>query len=572
MRVIAIAALVAAGGLPLRSAQVTTEPQDDIVRLEAVVTDRFGQPIRDLRDADFNLIDSGEARPIESASLQRAANRRLIAIFFDEFHVDAGEATGRARAALRAFVDNQLRPDDLVAVMKPLDQLNNIQLSTDRVALQAALDAFEGRKGDYVPRSPFEEQFISRAPRSAETSRAQIVTSALQALTMRIGEARGGRKAVVIISDGFTPAMPRGSDRLMGAARTIVYAANRFGVSLYPISPRVNQPGDPADSDADAERVAMLRMLAEQTGGTTGINQADLAAPLKRALQDLDEHYVITYRARRTADGRFHPIALRVNRADATVRARSGYWSANAELLKPAGAPTRSSLPVRPPHTSAYFRPWIGTSQGPDGLTSISITWEAGTPPPRNQRLDSVTLKVTREDGVIIFQDRLRARQRVTFDAAPGSITLEMGLEGMGGTVIDTDVRGMRVPDLLVTKPTFATAQLIRTSTARAFAEVSVDPNAVPSPAREFSRTERLLLRIPVYGLGGVTPAVTAQLLNRIGSPMRRLMQLEVPSPAGTVQFDLPLASLAPDEYRVELVARTGTQEAREVVLFRVVN
>jgi VWFA-related protein len=571
-RGVAVAAFVLAAGLTLRSAQATNDASEETVRLDAIVTDGRHRPIRDLRAADFEVSDSGSARVIDEVSLQKPTGKRLIALFLDDFHVDGGESTRRARVALHAFIDNQLRPDDLIAVMKPLDPLNSIQMSSDRAALHTAVDAFDGRKADYAPRSPFEEQFMSRAPRSADASRAQVVTSALQALTRRIGEARDGRKAIIMVSDGFTPALPRGSDRLTGAARTIVYAANRFGVSIYPMSPRLNQDGDPADSDADAGRAAMLRMLADQTGGQAAMNEADLGNVLRRAVEDLDEYYVITYRARRGDDGKFHPVALRVKRADAQVRARSGYWAANAALLKPAGVAPRAPLSMRPAHTSPYIRPWIGTSQGPNGLTSISIVWEAGTAPPRNQRVDSVTVRVTAEDGRVVFQDRVRARQRVTFDVAPGSIALEMGLEGVGGSLIDTDVRGVRVPDLRATRPTFATVQLVRTRTARAFAEASADPNPLPSAVREFSRTERLLLRIPVYGPSGSIPDVTAELLNRLGAPMRRLARVDTPSPSGTVQFDLPLASLAPEDYRVELVARIGTQEAREVVLFRIVN
>jgi hypothetical protein len=315
----------------------------------------------------------------------------------------------------------------------------------------------------------------------------------------------------------------------------------------------------------------MLQMLAEQTGGEAVINQSDLGNGLTRAVQDLDEYYLVTYRARRASDGKFHPVALRVKRPDARVRARLGYWAANAMSPRPSATAMRPTS-TRPPHVSPYFRPWIGTSRGPDGLTSISITWEAGALPPRNQRVDSVVVKVMGDDGRVVFQDRLRSSQRTTFDVAPGLIALEMRLEGVGGVSIDTDVRGMRVPDLRVTKPTFATAQLMRTRTARAFAEASADANAVPSAAREFSRTERLLLRIPVYGPGGAAVDVSAELLNRLGAPMRRLHQVESSLPAGIVQFDLPLSSLAPDEYRVQLTARTGTQEAREVVLFRVVN
>lgn len=566
MRGLAAALFVFAAALTLRSAQTPGDGPDAPVRLDVIVTDRHERPIRDLRMADFEVTDSGEARPIEGVALQKAAEHRIVAIFLDEFHVDAGESTTRARAALNAFVDT-LRPDDLVAVMKPLDQLNGIQLSSDRAALRAAIDHFTGRKRDYTPKSPFEEQFISRAPRSADASRAQVVTSALQALTTRIGEAREGRKAVVVVSDGF-------ADHFSPAVRTIVYAANRFGVSLYPLSPLLRPPGPAPEESAESEgNAAMLRMLAAQTGGTAALNGADLGEGLKRAAQDLDEYYVVTYRGRRVNDGKFHPVQLRVKRADAQVRVRSGYWAANAALTRPATGSARAPfLTARPPHASPYIKPWIGTSQGPDGLTSVAITWEAGTPAPRNQRVDSVVVKVTDETGRVVFGDRLRSSQLVTFNIAPGSVAIEMGLEAAGGVAIDTDYRGMRIPDLRVTKPTFATAQLLRTRTARAFSEASGDPRAVPSPAREFSRTERLLLRIPVYGAGGATPAVTAELLNRFGAPMRRLTEVAASLPAGVVQFDLPLASLAPDEYRIQLVASAGNQEAREIVVFRVVN
>jgi VWFA-related protein len=563
--------LVFSGGLRLRSAQTTTNEPDETIRLDAVVTDRRQQPIRGLRTTDFEVNDSGELRPVDTVTVQKATGHRIVAMFLDEFHVDPGDSTLRARAALREFVDTQLRPDDLVAVMKPLDPLNGIQLSSDRKELHAAIEGFRGRKGDYTRLSPFEEQFISRAPRSADASRAQIVTSALQALTIRIGEAREGRKAVVLVSDGFSPALPRGSDRQMGAVRTIVYAANRFGVSIYPISPQLGQPAGVTDADTEPA-AAMLQMLAEQTGGQAG-KEGKLGDALRRAVQDLDEYYVITYRARRTGDGKFHPVELRVRRPDAQVRARSGYWDANAALLRPSGTISRTSLlPVRPPHSSPYIRPWIGTSQGPDGLTTISVTWEAGMSPPRNQQVDAITLKVTAEDGHEVFHDRVRARQVIAFNVAPGSIAMEMALEAVGGGGIDIDYRAIKVPDLRVAKPTFATVQLVRTRTARAFAEASVDPKAVPSAAREFSRTERLLLRIPVYGPGGVTPEVSAHLLNRAGATMRALTQLPSSLPGAAVQFDLPLSSLAPDDYRVELIAKTGNQEAREVVLFRVVN
>ena len=84
-----------------------------------------------------------------------------------------------------------------------------------------------------------------------------------------------------------------------------------------------------------------------------------------------------------------------------------------------------------------------------------------------------------------------------------------------------------------------------------------------------------MIIRVPAYGPGGSQPNVTARLMNRRGIFMRPLPRLADPSPDGLVQFDLRLAPLAPDEYRVELTASNpsgAADEVKEMLLFRVTN
>jgi hypothetical protein len=456
-------------------------------------------------------------------------------------------------------VSTSLRDGDTVAVMKPLDPLKGIVFTDDRSRLLGAMATFEGRKGDYAARSTFEENFISRDPRTADVTRAQVVASGLQALAARLGEAGSGRKALVLVSEGFAAPLPR----------AVVYAANRNAVAIYPIDPSP----DPTPHDP------MFGFFAEQTGGLASTNERDLMPGLIHAVADLDEHYLITYQPVANSDGRFHPMQVRVKRSGVQARARAGYWAANPASAVAAAARRAgpAALPFRPSHASAYIRPWIGMSRGPDGLTNVTVAWEGGQPPPRNQRLAAVTVKAMGSDGRVLFQNRITPgdRGRAAFDAAPGYAALEMTIQSSTGAILDTDYRGLSIPNLQVTKPTFATPQLLRTRTARSFTELSADADALPVASRTFSRTERLLVRIPVYGPGDTTPVVTATLLNRRGSPMRKLQEVPAELPHGIVQFDLPLSSLAPDEYRVELVAANTQgprEEAREMLVFRVTN
>ncbi len=267
---------------------------------------------------DLELTDAGETRAVDAVRPQ-AGGGRIIGIFLDEFHVQAGDATLRARAAFNHLVDTLLRDGDSVALVKPLDPLHAITFTQDRALIRKVIAAFEGHAGDYTPRTEFERNFMSRDPKTAEATRAQVVSAALQSLARRLGEQQPGRKALIFVSEGFRPAQPR----------AIVYAANRNSVAFYPLDPH------PEASDDES----MLRSIAEQTGGAASINDADLAPAVAQAVADLDHYFVLSFSPSGPADGKFHPVQVRVKQPGAQARSRSGYWAPDARL---------AALPRRP--------------------------------------------------------------------------------------------------------------------------------------------------------------------------------------------------------------------------------
>ena len=549
--------VVAAIGVLLGGAWIAAPSSAaESVSLDVIVTDAQSRPLKDLRPEDLELTDAGEPRAVDAVRLQ-SGNGRVIGILLDEFHVRAGEPTVRARAAMIHLVDTLLRDGDMVALVKPLDPLHAITFTQDRAVIRNVIASFNGHAGDYTPRTEFERNFMSRHPRTAEATRAQVVSAALQSLARRLGEQQSGRKALIFVGEGFRPPQPR----------AVIHAANRNGVSFYALDPHP----DAADDES------MLRSIADQTGGTASINEANLTAAIAQAVADLDHYFVLSFTRSGAEDGQFRPVQVRIKRPGVQARSRSGYWTPDARLATSAAkaAAQRHALPFRPSHSSPYIRPWIGMSRGAGGLTRVTVTWESGATPPRNQRVASIVVKAMGHDGSVLFENRIGAgdTDRATFNSPPGYVALEMAIHSTNGTALDTDYRNISVPNLQVTRPTFATPQVLRTRTARDFADTSQKIDAVPAASRTFSRTERLLIRVPAYGPDNTTPVVTARLLNRRGIPMRQLRMVEAPLPAGTVQFDLPLASLAPDEYRVELAAANATgprDEAKEILPFRV--
>jgi hypothetical protein len=132
--------------------------------------------------------------------------------------------------------------------------------------------------------------------------------------------------------------------------------------------------------------------------------------------------------------------------------------------------------------------------------------------------------------------------------------------------VLDTETRDITIPDMTSAQAVLGTPEIHRARTAREFQQLKADSDAVPIAGREFSRTDRLLIRVPAYGPAGTTPALNVHLLSRTGVPMSELQASPAPA-AGAQQVELPLAGLAPGEYLVEIKVDDAT---KELVGFRV--
>jgi hypothetical protein len=215
----------------------------------------------------------------------------------------------------------------------------------------------------------------------------------------------------------------------------------------------------------------------------------------------------------------------------------------------------------------------------------VTFVWEPAVRVPGDRTRIStparVGLKALGPDGTQVFDGTVTAAggsdlqsradpaaARAIFDVAPGRVRLVMSIEDGALHPIDSDAREILVQDIKG-PVALGTAEVLRIRTARDFRAVDADPEAVPIAAREFSRTERLIVRVPAYAPDGA-PHVSARLLGRSGGALRDL-QVESPRSAGGMfQLDLPLAGFAPGEYSIEFSATSPAGEARDLLAFRI--
>ena len=521
------------------------------VRISTLVTDRQGKPVPGLTIKDFELREDGVVQKLLSVEARKPAPRRL-AIILDEFHV-SGDDSALVRDAVGKFVDEQVRADDSLIVLKPLDPLTSIDLNPDRARARAAIAGFEGRNGNFEPRNALEEQTMGRAPALVEAGRAQVVLSALRALASQMG-AKPGRSAIFVVSQGFMPQRRSFTSRGLPDAGIVERFANRYDVPIYAFDPRTS-------FDASNESAVILGQLVAETGGTLA-RGADLAGNLARASREVDSGYVLTYEPAHGDDGKYHPVTVTVVRREADARTRAGYVSQPSAEMRRAMEDAMHSGPILPTRLlrrSPLIDVWSGVTRMSSGQGRFVVTWEPGHSLSSTARASAsrVQLTATTKDGKVLYEGMLAPvrigeapdganADRAEFDAPTGRVQIDMTILGIRGEKLDVDARDVEVPALKGTAPLMLPAILIATQSAREFRQVSGDVNAAPDPSRSFRRTERLVIRVPAYA--GATPvAVTARLLNRLAQPISTLDA--VPGDGDVTQFDLPLAPLAPGDY-----------------------
>ncbi len=285
--------------------------------------------------------------------------------------------------------------------MYPLWSINDVRLNRNREELATGIRGFTGRKYDYTPRNQFEENYVHYVSTiEAERIRNDVTLTALKALIVRLGGLTERRKAIILISEGYTNTLPpqmvdqvatcNGSPcgnqprprpdpiggggpaqarmesqefflqtDLLSDLRRVYEMANRYNTAIYAVDPRGLTPFETDLSTAGQAAVSLttdakmldntmdtLRVLAENTDGRAIVNQNDLASGMRQIIRDSSAYYLLGYTSSLTqADGRFHKINVRVKRPGLQVRARPGYLALSASEAERALTPKRPGPP-----------------------------------------------------------------------------------------------------------------------------------------------------------------------------------------------------------------------------------
>ena len=338
----------------------------NIVHVDAVVTDRDGRQVTDLRAEDFEIesdgkkhraviatyvplvAEDGDAPRPRGGKIEAKDVRRVMAFLIARPVIESmGGSNMAARLPgaerldkmFRSLVAREVKPNDVVAIVN-FDSPKRLltQFTSDRVALENSVATL--RKDWTNPGVP--PVFIMPRSLGPLVRYCLDVIDTAKTIVGRLRELPGRRmlfmgSGILRFTDGVGDA--QGFNDVGREAKALVELANRAGVTIYGISPNgpsllvpdIAAAGAPAVGPvaAGGDFSEALGYLADGTGGSTIENTNLLGENLAKVMELNRGYYVLGYDPGEAPRSLPRKVKVRVSRERTKVVARPQVYDTN---------------------------------------------------------------------------------------------------------------------------------------------------------------------------------------------------------------------------------------------------
>jgi Ca-activated chloride channel family protein len=299
--------LLALGGLggapvqaqdPAQGSRPTFRSSADLVSIQASVRDKRGRPLGGLTTADFEVRDNGQPRSILSLRSDRRSPVSVAILVDMSGSMRVGSKIAMARQAFESILSQLRDGEDELALFTFDSQLHERQTFTSDVSrLKGALDDFDAFG-------------------------ATSLYDATAATARRLADRSATHKAIIILTDGVDTSSTLSAPEVSGLASSIDVPVYILATVASPDRIALLEGAERSGPSEGAD----LRDLAEWTGGHLVFagSSAETVVAAASLLDELRQQYVLAIEAASTHEWR--RLEVRVKRASASVKARSGYF------------------------------------------------------------------------------------------------------------------------------------------------------------------------------------------------------------------------------------------------------
>lgn len=305
-------------GTPSTARQGDQLDEGDVIRVDSqlvtmnmsVVDRSTNRGLTGLLKSDFKLFEDGEEQRIIQFDSSSAPFDLVLMI---DVSGSTKDKVKLVRDAALRFV-NAARPADRIGIVTFAGEPAVIStLTADREVLRQRVNTIDTARGD---------------------TKLYDATLFVMSKFLTISN-RSRRTAIVLMSDGLDGTIPGVSDQVgsQSTYRETLDQIREFDGVVYTLwlntryvamSPRDTQP------EAFDEAYDRMREMADAGGGSFyEVNRLeDLAGAYERVVSDLGTVYSLAYEPlNKTRDGKWRSIRIRVNRSNAVVRGKRGYYA-----------------------------------------------------------------------------------------------------------------------------------------------------------------------------------------------------------------------------------------------------
>jgi VWFA-related protein len=378
------AAIFAATGLrPLRAAQETATTQQPLrvatrlVQIDVIVLDKHGGPVSGLTRDDFVVRDNKSPRTIQLFSMETSqmipgappvlppgtytneiqavgVPSNLTVILLDSFNTGFMD-----QAYMRSQITKllgTLRAEDRVALYTLGSRLRVLhEFSSDAASLAEALKKYRGEHAPDADRVRSEsigvlhkdlEDMADAAgtndSHAFEQDHRHPTAEALRMIAEHVGSLPG-RKNLVWVSGSFPFSIEGNNLQRTADGRQIPFATDvelalraliDANMAVYPVEVRgllhdtSTGAQTPSSVEQDLENLGAMQTLARRTGGFAFYHTSTIDRSIRQTIDDSRVTYKLGfYPDDVNWDGSFHKLHVEVNRPDARVQVREGYFA-----------------------------------------------------------------------------------------------------------------------------------------------------------------------------------------------------------------------------------------------------
>jgi VWFA-related protein len=301
-RTLLVAAALATGGMAPAFGQApspspapfTLEVGVDVVSVTALVYDKGGHVIHGLGPKDVTLLEDGVPQEVtifrEAKGGQEKVPLSVVLVLDTSGSMKANLPF--LQEAATSFVYKLQDVDTALVVSFNESVKGSVEFTGDPTRLEEVISGLQAWGG----------------------------TSLYDAIRYGIDRIRdkSGRKALVVFTDGDDTTSTTREQEVIDLARATEATIYTLGI----------KPGGVPGVGGGPNK-GFLRRVAEETGGEAFFPDrvGDLIKVFASISAELHNHYLLAYTPKRPPDGTFRKIELRVDRPNAEVRVRKGYFA-----------------------------------------------------------------------------------------------------------------------------------------------------------------------------------------------------------------------------------------------------